>query len=166
MATKALIKPELYLATQFEREPEFVRGELVERPLPTFPHGNIQLELGSRLRALQRTCPVFTGVEVRMRMATDLYRIPDIAMWEGTPPDPVPSSPPLLVAEIVSPDDRWNDLIQKLEEYRLWGVPHIWLVEPELKRLHIYDGGSLTQVTSLELPQFGFAVTASDLFGA
>ena len=65
MATKALITEEQYLATYYEREPELVHGELVERPLPNFPHGSIQLELGSRLRALRHTYPVFTGVEVR-----------------------------------------------------------------------------------------------------
>ena len=166
MASKALIPAELYLATRFEREPELVHGELVERPLPKFPHGNLQLKLGSRLMTLQQSHPVFTGVEVRMRMAADLYRIPDISMWEGTAPEPIPATPPLLVVEIVSPDDRWNDLLQKLEEYQAWGVGHIWLVEPELKRIHVYDKGSLIPVSRLELPQFGFAVTAADLFGA
>ena len=165
MATKALITPELYLAMHFEREPELVHGELVERPSPNFPHGNLQLELGSRLRTLQRSHPVFTGVEVRVRMAADLYRLPDIAMWEGAAPDPLPTSPPLLVVEVSSPDDRLGAMLQKLEEYRIWGVQHIWLVEPELKRIHVYDNGSLAQVSTLELPQFGFAVTAADLFG-
>ena len=164
MATKALITPEQYLAAQFEREPELVRGELVERPLPNFPHGDLQLELGSRLRALRHSYPVFTGVEVRMRMAADLYRIPDVSMWEGAEPEKLPSSPPLLVAEVVSPDDRVNDLLQKLEEYRVWGVRYIWLIEPELKQIHVYENGSLTRVSRLELPQFGFTMTADELF--
>jgi Uma2 family endonuclease len=164
MATKALITPELYFATQFEREPELVRGELVERPLPTFPHGNIQLRMGSRLMALQQSYPVFTGVEIRVRMAPDLYRIPDVSMWEGAAPDSLPTRPPLLVVEISSPDDRLDAMLQKLDEYRAWGVPHIWLIEPELKRIHVYDHGSLTAVSRLELPQFGFAVSAEELF--
>ncbi len=166
MATKSLITAELYLATHFEREPELVHGELVERPLPNFPHGDIQLELGSRLRALRHVYPVFTGVEVRIRMAADLIRIPDISMWEGSAPDSLPTTPPLLAVEIVSPDDRWNDLLRKLEEYRAGGVRHIWLVEPDLRRMHVYDQGSLTEVSRLELPRFGFAVTAAELFGA
>ena len=100
-----------------------------------------------------------------MRLTDDLFRIPDLAVFAGGgPTDQVPTTPPLLVAEIVSPDDRWNDLLQKLEEYRIWGVEHIWMVEPELKRIHVYDNGSLTQVSRLELPQFAFAVTAADLF--
>jgi Uma2 family endonuclease len=107
---------------------------------------------------------VFTGVEVRLRLAVDLYRIPDISMWEGAEPEKLPSSPPLLVVEVVSPDDRVNDLLQKLEEYRVWGVRHIWLVEPELKQIHVYENGSLTRVARFELPRFGLAVTAGELF--
>ena len=164
MATKALITPEQYLATHFEREPELVHGEIVERSLPNFPHGDLQLELGSRLRALRHSFPVFTGVEVRVRIAADLYRIPDISLWEGAEPEKLPSSPPLLVVEVVSPDDRVNDLLQKLAEYRSWGVRHIWLVEPELKQIHVYENGSLTRVPRFELEQFGFAVTAEELF--
>jgi Uma2 family endonuclease len=166
MATRSLITAELYLATHFEREPELVHGELVERPLPNFPHGDLQLDLGSRLRALRHGYPVFTGVEVRIRMAADLIRIPDISMWEGTEPDPLPTTPPLLVVEVSSPDDRLGAMLQKLEEYRAWGVRHVWLVEPDLRRMHVYDQGSLTEVSRLELPQFGFAVTATELFGA
>lgn len=164
MATKALITPEQYLATQFEREPELVRGEIAERPLPTFQHGNLQLRLGSRLMALQQSYPVFTGVEVRVRIGPDLYRIPDISMWAGEEPATVPASPPFLIVEISSPDDRLDAMLQKLEEYRVWGVPHIWLIEPELKRIHVYDGGSLREVSSLELPQFGFVVSAQQVF--
>jgi len=32
MATKSLITAEQYLSTPYEWEPEFVRGEIVERP--------------------------------------------------------------------------------------------------------------------------------------
>ena len=98
-----------------------------------------------------------------MRLAEDLYRIPDIAMWTEQP-EQLPSSPPLLVVEVTSPDDRLYDLLQKLDEYRAWGVEHIWLVEPELKQFHVYDHGSLREVQVLELPQFGFRMTTTELF--
>jgi hypothetical protein len=46
MATKAfIVTPEQYLATQFEREPELVRGEIAERPLPNLIHGRTQQRL-------------------------------------------------------------------------------------------------------------------------
>ena len=49
MATKALITPQQYLATQFEREPELVHGEVVERPLPNLIHGRTQQRLAVHL---------------------------------------------------------------------------------------------------------------------
>jgi Uma2 family endonuclease len=160
MATKALITPEQYLAMHFEREPELVHGELVERPLPNLSHGRIQQRLAVRLDGAGLCC-----TEVRMLLAEGLYRIPDVAVFEGAgPTQEIPASPPLLVVEVSSPDDRLHDLLQKLEEYRAWGVRHIWLVEPELKKLYIYNRGSLTEVERLELPQFDFSVSASDLF--
>jgi Uma2 family endonuclease len=160
MATKALITPQQYLATQFEREPELVHGELVERPLPNLIHGRTQQRLAVHLDSVGYCC-----TEVRMRLAEDLYRIPDVAVFEGAgPTEAVPTAPPLLVVEISSPDDRLDAMLQKLDEYRTWGVRHVWLIEPERKRIHVYDQGSLTAVSRLELPQFGFAVTAHELF--
>ena|SRR5665213_1030841 len=160
MATKTFLTPQQYFATPFAREPELVHGELVERPLPNLIHGRTQQRLAVHLDGVGFCC-----TEVRMRLAEDLYRIPDVAVFEGTgPTEIVPSSPPLLVVEISSPDDRLDAMLQKLEEYRAWGVSHIWLIEPELKRIHVYDGGSLTAVSRLELAHFDFAVTAEELF--
>ena len=157
MASKVLITPEQYLATHFEREPEFVHGELVEKSLPKNTHSKTQ----------QRLCVLFDRVgecrpELRMKLAEDLFRIPDFALFEQDP-DELPESPPLLIVEIASPDDRLRDVEQKLEEYRAWGVAHVWFVEPELKKLYTYDRG-LMNVAQLELPQFGLTVTVADLF--
>jgi Uma2 family endonuclease len=160
-----LITAAEYLTTSYAREPEFVHGELIERSWPTFSHGSVQLDLGSRLHAIGRAQGLHSALGVRMRLGEDLYRIPDIALWTGPgEPGQIPTSPPLLVVEISSPDDRLHDLLQKLDEYETWGVEHIWLVEPELKQFHIYDHGSLREVEQLELPQFGFRVTVSELF--
>jgi len=100
-----------------------------------------------------------------MRLAEDLYRISDVAVFEGTgPTEEIPIAPPMLIVEISSPDDRFYDLMQKFEEYRAWGVQHIWLVEPELKRCHVYDNGSLAQVSRFTLPQFSLEILAAELF--
>ena len=160
MATKALITPEQYLATHFEHEPELVHGELVGRPLPNRSHGRTQQRLAVRLDGAGYCC-----TEVRMRLAEDLYRIPDVAVFERPgPEEEVPSSPPFLVVEVISPEDRLHNLMQKLEEYHLWGVRYIWLVETELKKLYVYDHGSLTEVDRLELEPLRSVITATELF--
>jgi len=159
MATKAFVTPEQYLATHFEREPELVHGELRERTSPAKSHGRTQQRLAVLLDRLGYCC-----TEVRMRLAEDCYRIPDVALFGGSgPAEEVPSDPPLLVVEVSSPDDRLHDLLENFEQYQAWGVPNIWLVEPELKRLFLFKGGLLS-VAKLELPQFGFQVTPEELF--
>ncbi len=99
-----------------------------------------------------------------MRLAGDLFRIPDLAVFKEPPLEQTPASPPLAIIEITSPDDRHQDLLQKLEEYHTWGVQHVWVVEPELKKFHVYSAGGLAQATRFELPEFNFLVTAKELF--
>jgi Uma2 family endonuclease len=158
MATGALITPERYLSTRFEREPEFVHGELVEKSLPNKKHGRTQLRLCMLLGGAGYGC-----TEVRMKLAEDLFRIPDFAMFESDPGEGIPESAPLLIIEIGSPDDRVLDIEKKLEEYRAWGVAHIWFVEPELRKLYIYERG-LVNVQQLDLPQFNLTIMAPELF--
>ncbi len=75
----------------------------------------------------------------------------------------MPSTPPLLVIEILSNDDRHHDLMEKLEEYRVWGVPNIWVVDPMAKRLALYTASALQYVSSLALADYPFELTPSTL---
>ncbi|MFQ6015620.1 MAG: Uma2 family endonuclease [Anaerolineae bacterium] len=45
---------------------------------------------------------------------------------------------PELVVEIMSPDDRWQDVQQKLKEYFSIGVQWVWIVEPENRAVLVY----------------------------
>ncbi|MEO6437038.1 MAG: Uma2 family endonuclease [Tepidisphaeraceae bacterium] len=99
-----------------------------------------------------------------MRLAHDLYRIPDVAVFAGTEPDEgVPSRPPLVAVEIVSRDDRYSEVLEKLAEYQQWGVTHIWVVDPHRRTLATYEDGALRTVPTLALPGYPFEISA-DLF--
>jgi Uma2 family endonuclease len=99
-----------------------------------------------------------------MRLAADLYRIPDLAVFAGSrPQEPVPSRPPLVVIEIISPDDRYSQVLEKLAEYEEWGVPHIWVVDPHRRTLATYESGALFRVDKLTLPGYPLELS-SDLF--
>src|SRR5262249_47108920 len=101
MAAQIMITPEKYLATSYAREAEYVRGELVEKSLPNRIHGRLQLRLGVLLNHAGYCC-----VDVRVRLAEDLFRSPDLLLFEGMgPTELVPKSPPMVVVEITSPDD-------------------------------------------------------------
>jgi Uma2 family endonuclease len=68
------------------------------------------------------------------------------------------------VIEILSKDDRYHDLMEKLEEYRVWGIPNIWVVDPLSKRLSIYTESGLRNVCSLALTDYPFELTPAVLF--
>jgi len=110
--TQIGVKEYLALALPDQPEPDYVRGEVVERSMPTLVHAQIQA----------------------------------------------------LLVLFVSPDDRYNNLTQRLEDYRRWGVPHVWLVDPWLKRLYEYTEAGLLQQPALRLPEFDFSIGAEDIF--
>jgi Uma2 family endonuclease len=165
MATKAQITAEQYLDTSFEYDAEFVHGEIVERSMPDRLHSLIQLRILLAIGRLIQSYPLFPYPELRMRLQPGIYRIPDISVFAGEDTGQnVPSSPPLLVIEILSPDDRHHDLMQKLDEYCVWGVPNIWVVDPLAKRLAAYSAVGLQYVSSLSLEEYPFELTPSALF--
>ncbi len=55
------------------------------------------------------------------------------ASWEG-----FLDCAPDLIVEIMSPDNRWEDVQQKIEEYFSIGVHRVWIVEPENRAVRAY----------------------------
>jgi Uma2 family endonuclease len=77
----------------------------------------------------------------------------------------VPSTPPLVAIEILSPSDTVGYIVPKLEGYRQWGVRHIWLADPDSHELFTYGDAGLHEVTELSLPRHGISLTLTDVFG-
>jgi Uma2 family endonuclease len=165
MEVKTLISEEEYLRMSFpDRAPEYVDGELVERSVPDKSHSSIQAELTFVFRTLRQRLPLFPFPELRVPVAPRRYRIVDLAVYaHQEPAEELPKEVPLVVIEIVSPDDRYEDLMKRLEEFRAWGVPHVWLVDPGLRRLSVYRDGGLTAVTAFELGEFGVRIAAEEI---
>ena len=164
MATKTQIRAEDYLRMTFEHDAEFVHGEIVERSMPDLSHGRLEGLIFAQFDRLRQSHGLYPCVEVRMRIASDVYRIPDVAVFAHPTSQQVPDKPPLVVVEILSKDDRHSDLMQKLEEYRAWGVPHIWVIDPSTQRFSMYTELGLQKVSSLSLSDYPFELTPAELF--
>ena len=165
MGTRTLVTEEEYLRTSFgDRTPEYVDGEIDERSLPNNPHSEAQGELVYRFRSLGERLPLFPRPEIRLLVGPRRYRIADLAVYAHEKPTGVlPSQVPLVVAEIVSPDDTLEDVMQRLAEYTAWGVPHVWLAEPRLLCIYVYRDGGLTPVSAYELPEFKVRISAEEI---
>jgi len=165
MALSVHITPEEYLATSFEgADREYVDGTLIERNLGEKKHSFVQWRLGGIVYDLSKTRRVFGFTELRLQLGPTVFRIPDLSIYLAMPEQRVPSHPPVAVIEVVSPDDRYSDLLKKLVEYAAIGVPHIWVIDPELETLSVYRSAVLAQVPVLALPECGLHITAADLF--
>jgi Uma2 family endonuclease len=165
VSTKTQIRAEDYLRMTFEHDAEFVHGELVERSMPDLTHSRIQTTMAAQFENLARAQGLFACVELRVKLAPDLYRIPDVAVFAGKLPErQVPDTAPLVVVEVLSKDDRYHDLMEKLEEYRQWGVPHIWVIDPLSKRFSMYTELGLQNVSSLSLPAYPIQFAPQELF--
>ena len=146
-------------------EPDYVDGEAVERALPTPIHSQIQALLILLFAPLMTRFRLVLLPELRVRVEPRRFRVVDLAVYRDSRPEGRYGVSPAYVAiEIVSPDDRHSKLTERLEDYRRWGVPHVWLVDPQLKRLYEYSEAGLLQHPSLRLNEFDFEISAQELF--
>lgn len=165
MSTATLISVEEYLRTSYEHDCEYVRGEVVERGMPTTSHSRAQTRLLVLFDRLSATHNLEALAELRNRLAPDLYRIPDVAVYRPRPTEEVPSTPPLIAIEIVSPDERLRNLFAKCEEYAQWGVAHVWVIDPARRSLQYFDGVDLRTVAALSVPELDIALGPAEVFG-
>jgi Uma2 family endonuclease len=159
--------PEEYLHTSFENpDPEFLDGEVVKRNGGTLSHSRTLVTIGAALFQNEKRTGLRVVLSLRLRIAPNRIRVADITVFAHEPAEELPSNPPLVAIEILSPDDRIGYVIPKLEEYRRWGVKHIWSVDPEDRKLFTYGETGLHEVGELRLPEFEIAITLAEIFGA
>ena len=164
-AARTLITPEEYLSMEFDgREPEYVRGELIYKPMPDFVHGYIQALLAALLVTALRPGGYRVLTELRTQLAPDNFRLPDVAVFgPGQSVELVPTRAPLVAVEIISKDERHSAILEKLEDYEAWGVANIWTVDPIRRRLSVFSGDTLKHVDAVELPGTAFSITIDEL---
>src|SRR5579863_10157232 len=135
MSTKLLMDVEEYLRTSFEgSDCDYLDGEVVERNMGELPHADVQ---GNLLRLLQRfrsKLGIRVVPEIRIQIHSRRFRVADLALWRGDDiGTKIPTRPPFLVVEILSPEDRTVRMLPKIQEYLSIGVEYVWLIDPEEK---------------------------------
>ena len=150
---------------------EFWDGLVIQKAVPSFVHGVLQVLLARRLGDWADVVGGFVTTETHVWFAGHGYRLPDVAYWaprrltvaEGK------ARPPTLAIEILSdPSDRESDRA-KCRLMRANGVDVCWLIDPDRRTVELFDDGrdgenlsGDTIVTSPRLP--GFALDLRDIF--
>jgi Uma2 family endonuclease len=141
----ALVSLEEYLETAYSPDREYVDGAVLERHVGEFPHsftqGRIVWYIGTSYPRL------FALPEQRVRTIPGRRsRVPDVCITLEKPATDVIETPPFIVIEILSKRDEMSNVLEKLEEYAGFGVPHIWLVDPRRQKGFRYMAGRLEEV--------------------
>jgi Uma2 family endonuclease len=152
MTTKTLLTVEHYAALD---EPESVRyelseGELIVTPSASAFHNDIRDEFNARLRSFVKSRKLgLVTSETDVKLVGETVRRPDIAFigadrLRGVDLHrvPLPLAPDLVI-EIVSKNDRADDLLLKVSQYLAAGTKAVWLFYPSTGLAYRYLPGRL-----------------------
>lgn len=134
---------------------EFVDGEVVQKPMPTLDHGIVQHLLSLVIGSFLRANPLgICGGEIRCIIGPpgqEVSRLPDfmVVLWErlrGHRGDGPLHGAPDLAVEVMSPDDRWSDVMAKVELYLAYGARLVWVIDPEARTVMVFDSPSASRI--------------------
>ena len=142
MGPATLVSVAEYLNTSYpDGDKEYVDGEIVERNLGEILHSDLQAAIVVYLRAHYKR--FWAAPEVRVQVKPHRFRIPDVTLVSGRRPDGrIITAPPHLVVEVLSPEDRAGQIQEKIDDYLSFGIPFVWIVNPETRKgyIHTADG--------------------------
>ncbi|MGQ0643708.1 MAG: Uma2 family endonuclease [Gemmatimonadaceae bacterium] len=126
---------------------ELVRGKLIVREPAGFRHGVVA---GRLYEAITRhVTSSGLGVVVAAETGFTLFRDPDTVrapdvgfVARERVPDPLPRGfaalAPDLAVEVLSPDDRAGDVLEKVADWIQAGCRLVWVVDPERRLARVY----------------------------
>lgn len=136
----AMFKPEPITLEEFEAMPkedginyELIDGLIMMSPRPNKRHSEIASRLAVKLMGYFPDESCFTYFETEVRHDNSVL-IPDLSLFCKENKDL-----PLLVIEILSPNTRSRDLIQKPYHYQKIGIQEYWVIDPEKEIIMVFN---------------------------
>ena len=164
MATQTRLSMEQYLATSYRPDREYLDGELKERNVGKWEHARLQWLLAAWFAQHERVWGILGSTEQRTLVTDSRVRIPDLVIVAAGPQPDVLTAPPLLVVEILSPDDSYSDTQQRARDYRQMGVETVWIIDPTTRTGRMCVGENWLERDHLEVPGSPIYADLSELF--
>ena len=139
MAIGTLVSVDEDLITSYDPDCDYVDGKVLERNFGEREHSELQTELIVYLGTLRKQYgfPIFP--EQRVQVRPTRFRIPDICVVLGKRPSTaIFVEPPFLCIEILSKDDRYSAMREKIADYQSFGVKYVWIIDPGTRKADIY----------------------------
>jgi Uma2 family endonuclease len=162
MPGTTLVSIEEYLSSSYEPDCDYVDGVLEERNLGEYDHSNLQAALVTYLRIRARLWKVHVVVEQRIRVSATRVRVPDVCViLRDRQIEQVPTKPPLVCIEVLSPKDRWPRVEKRIEDFLAMGVERVWVFDPKKGEVFEYARGGRRKVVEdlLEAPPVSIRIS-------
>ncbi len=164
MATQTQTSFDKYLSTSYRPDCEYIDGEIQERNVGKWEHSRIQYWLAVWFGNHEAEWGVLGSTEQRMQVAQARVRIPDLVLVGREDQPDVLVKPPLLVVEILSPDDTYSAMQERVTDYQRMGVHSIWIIDPSTQSGQMCSGDAWITARTLRVPKTAIYVELDDLF--
>ena len=153
-----------YLATSYRPDCEYVDGEVRERHVGKREHARTQALLTIWFGQHEAVWSVLVLTEQRVQVAAHRVRIPDVLLTSTDPQPEVLVTPPLLVIEILSPEDTYLDTQERAWDYLAMGVEMVWVIDPRSRTGRMCKGDVWQEARTLRVPGSPIYVDLDELF--
>jgi len=164
MATALHIPLHEYLGSSFRPDREYVDGEVRERNVGKWEHARVQWLLAAWFGAHEKEWGIVGSTEQRIRVSPTRIRVPDLVVLTAGPQPDVITDPPLLVIEILSPDDTYSDTQERARDYREMGVETVWIIDPKTRSGRTCSGADWVESPRLAVKGTALYVNLPDIF--
>ena len=152
MATSPGLSLSEYITTNYRPDREYVDGEVRDRNVGKWEHARLQALLASWFGSQEKSWSVKVATGQRVQASLTRVRIPDVMLVSRGPQPEVAVDPPMLVVEILSPDDTYTETQSHSADYLHMGVPCVWIIDPTSRTGRQCVGDAWTAADKLAVP--------------
>src|SRR6266567_495844 len=164
MATALHIPLKDYLSSSFRPDREYVDGEVRERNVGKYEHARVQALLAGWFGSHEKQWGIAGAIAPRVQVSANRVRVPDLVVLRARKQPDVLVDPPLLVIEILSPDDSYSDTQERAQDYRAMGVETVWIIDPKTRTGRMCSGPDWVESARLEVKGTPLHVVLADIF--
>ena len=164
MATGSLVSVREYLSTSYRPDCDFVDGVVLDRNLGEYDHARLQMAIAAYYYNRRKELGIVAVPEQRVQVSPTRFRVPDVCVAVGEPGEQIFRKPPFICIEILSPEDRFAQMRERVEDYLHFGVPYVWILDPATRQAWRCTAEGAPEVSELRTENPGTVVPVADLF--
>ena len=141
-----MVTVEEYLNTSYSPDCDYLDGRIVERNVGEWDHSRLQAAFASYFYTREKQFSLLVVTEQRVQVTASRFRVPDVCLVTAPAPGAqILYAAPFLCIEILSKDDRYAAMQEKIDDYLAFGVKYVWVIDPQTRKAHIYHASGVSE---------------------